>query len=100
LIEYLNEFITAYINNLLIFSENELDYKKHIKKVLARLKEAELHANIKKSEFYITRTKYLRFIISTEGIKANPKKIKAVKYWNTPSTLKGVQSFLGFCNFY
>ena len=46
------------------------------------------------------RTKYLGFIISTKGIEVDPEKIQAINNWEEPHTVKGVQSFLGFCNFY
>ena len=46
------------------------------------------------------RTKYLGFIISTDGIEVDPEKISAVESWQLPKTVKGIQSFLGFCNFY
>ncbi len=54
----------------MIYSKNELEHKEHVHKVLHRLHKA----NIKKSEFSVKHTKYLGFIISTDGIKANPKK--------------------------
>jgi hypothetical protein len=43
------------------------------------LRDAGLQANIKKSEFKITYTKYLGFIISTRGIKVDPDKIAVIK---------------------
>ena len=46
------------------------------------------------------RTKYLGFIISTDGIQVDPDKIKVIEEWHHPRTVRGVQSFLGFCNFY
>ena len=46
------------------------------------------------------RTKYLGFIISTDGIEVNSEKISAVKSWQSLKTVKGIQSFLEFCNFY
>jgi hypothetical protein len=65
LFNYLDDFCTAYLNNILIYSNNVLEHKHHIKLVLQRLQEAGLQINIKKTKFYITRTKYLGFIIST-----------------------------------
>ena len=38
--------------------------------------------------------------MSTEGIAVDPSKIEAVVKWDQPATVRGVQSFLGFCNFY
>jgi hypothetical protein len=46
--------------------------------VLQRLQEAGLQVNIKKTEFHVTRTKYLGFIISTQDLKVNLKKISAI----------------------
>ena len=48
----------------------------------------------------MTHTKYLGFIITNKGIEVDPEKTVVIKDWNTPTTVKGVQSFLGFCNFY
>jgi hypothetical protein len=56
--------------------------------------------DIQKSEFYVTYTKYLGFIVSTNDIEVNPNKIAIVCNWIVPSMVKGVQGFLGFCNFY
>jgi transposase InsO family protein len=96
----LDQFLTAYIDDLLIYSENVLEHEEHVRKVLTRLREAGLQADIKKSEFHVTKTKYLGFIVSTSGIEVDPNKIEAIQYWEIPSTVRGIQSFLGFCNFY
>ena len=98
--DYLDDFLTAFIDDLLIYSENELDHEVHVKKVLERLRQAGLQASINKCEFHTTRTKYLGFIITTNGIEVDPEKTAVVRTWRTPTTVKGVQSFLGFCNFY
>jgi hypothetical protein len=65
LFNYLDDFCTVYLNNILIYFNNVLEHKHYIKLVLQRLQEAGLQVNIKKTEFYVTRTKYLGFIIST-----------------------------------
>ena len=48
----------------------------------------------------MTETKYLSLIISTDGIKMDPSKVDAIKSWDTPTCVKEVRSFIGFCNFY
>jgi ribosome-interacting GTPase 1 len=78
LFNYLDNFCTIYLNDILIYSDNVLKHKHHIKLVLQRLQEAGLQVNIKKTEFYVTRTKYLGFIISTQGLEVNPEKISAI----------------------
>jgi len=59
-----------------------------------------LQANIKKYEFRVKRIKYLRFIVSIDGIEVDLKKVNAIHNWKPPCTVKGIQFFLGFYNFY
>ena len=88
------------MDDILIYSEDPLEHEAHVAQVLERLKDAGLQVDIKKSEFAVKRTKFLGLIISTEGIEMDPEKTKAVRDWEVPTSLKGLQSFLGFCNFY
>ena len=48
----------------------------------------------------MTETKYLGLMISTEGIKMDPAKVDTIKHWDTPTCVREVRSFIGFCNFY
>jgi hypothetical protein len=88
------------LDDILIYSNNELEHEEHVRRVIERLQKAGLQADIKKSEFGVKRTKYLGFIISTDGIETDPEKTSIIDQWEPPRTVKGVQSFLGFCNFY
>jgi len=53
-----------------------------------------------KSEFHTTETEYLGYVISPQGLRMDEKKIWTIKDWKEPTNVKGVQSFLGFANFY
>jgi hypothetical protein len=64
----LDDFCTVCLNDILIYLENELKHTGHVIKVLERLQKAGLQVDIKKSEFSVKKTKYLGFIISTNGI--------------------------------
>jgi len=99
-IDMLDDFLTAYLDDLLIYSANKKEHTEHVKRVLQRLHEAGLQADIRKCEFSVTQTKYLGFIVSIHGLGVDPEKIQAITEWPAPTTVKGLQSFLGFCNFY
>ena len=98
--EYLNKFCTAYLDDILIYSSNLREHKKHVRLVLAKLREFSIQADVDKCEFHVTETKYLGLIISTDGIKMDPAKVEAIQNWSTPTCVKDVRAFIGFCNFY
>ena len=100
LLPHLDDFCTAYLDDILIYSEDPLEHEEHVRKVLKILRDNKLQVDIKKSEFCVTETKYLGFIITTKGIRMDPDKVSVVQDWPVPTTLKSLQSFLGFCNFY
>ena len=78
LMEYLDDFYTAYLDDILIYLENPLDHKEHVRKVLLQLRKAGLQANIKKCKFNVTYTKYLGFIISTDSIEVDLEKVEVI----------------------
>ena len=78
LFDYLDDFCTAYLDDILIYSNNELEHEEHVRKVLQQLRKAGLQADIRKSEFSVKRTKYLGFIVSTDGIEADPEKTAVI----------------------
>ena len=55
---------------------------------------------IKKCKFYITKTKFYRFIIKLRKLSIDPKKIEIIVNWQELSNIIKLKSFLGFCNYY
>jgi hypothetical protein len=90
----------VYLDDILIFSKTQEEHDTHMKLVLDRLCTAHLCANPKKCEFDKLEVEYLGFIITSEGIKMNPKKLDTITDWPKPEKLKDLQGFLGFTNFY
>ena len=43
---------------------------------------------------------YLGFVVSVEGLKMDPKKVKAILEWPTPRSVTKVRSFHGLASFY
>jgi hypothetical protein len=96
----LDKYATIYLNDVLIYSELRFDYRKHVRKIVKRFMNAGLQINVNKCEFNATKTKYLSLIIRPEGIEMDSEKVKAITTWNSPTSLKKLQKFLGFANFY
>jgi len=98
--EYLNIFCVCYIDNILIYSRTLKEHKQQVRKVLQKLKEAALFIKPEKYEFSVQKTTFLGFIISEEGLEMDPEKVNPVLNWESPKSVKNIQCFLGFTNFY
>ncbi|KAI0996873.1 hypothetical protein K3495_g11312 [Podosphaera aphanis] len=100
--ELLGDTCSAYVDDVVIFSDGDLeDHWNKVAQVLERLEKAKLKLDPSKFEFAKKEIKYLGFIINVdEGVKVDPEKIAAISAWEAPTDLKGVRSFLGFANFY
>lgn len=98
--EFLDQFVTAYLDDILVYSDNEREHEQQVLKVLRRLRERGLHLDIDKCEFSVSEVKYLGMYIGKDGIRMDPEKVKAILEWKTPESVKDVLSFLGFSNFY
>ena len=76
--KYLNYFYIAYLNNTLVYNNNNEKYEIYIKKVLKKFRHANLYLNVKKCEFNIKKVKYLKLIILIERIEINLSKVKTI----------------------
>jgi hypothetical protein len=71
-----------------------------VRQVLDRLCDASLFTNAKKCEFSKSQVEYLGYIISSKGVQMNPKKLDTITKWPLPTSVREIQSFLGFTKFY
>jgi hypothetical protein len=100
--EYLDEFVSAYLDDILIYTDGSLaDHRQKVKLIFQKLQEAGLQLDVDKCEFECQSVKYLGFIVEVgKGIRMDPEKVAAIQSWEAPRTVKGVRSFLGFANYY
>jgi hypothetical protein len=97
--EYLDKFCIIYLDDIIIYSRTREEYIGHVRKILAALQSRNLRCKLSKCEFGVSETVFLGFVISSQGLRLDPEKLKAVKDWLVPTTVKGVRGFLGFANF-
>ncbi|SLM33414.1 gag polymerase env [Lasallia pustulata] len=98
--DHLNNFCSAYLDDILIYSKTLKEHTQHVQAVLQKLIDAGLQVDIEKCEFHIQETSFLGVLLSTDGLRMDPKKVQVVVDWSTPTNLKQVQAFISFCNFY
>ena len=79
--EYLDEFIIAYLDNIIIYFNSKKEHFQYIKWVLQRLVNKKMLVAIKKYKFYIIKTKLYGFIIKLKKLSIDLKKIEAIVNW-------------------
>jgi len=92
--------IVVYLDNILIYSNNLVDHKKHVKEVLRRLRDNWLYTLPTKYIFHQDKVEFLDFVLGLNSLRMDESKIQTIQDWPTLHRVKDVQSFLGFVNFY
>ena len=90
----------VYLDNIIVHSADEETHKAHLMEVFDRLATAGVTQRGKKCKISMTSVAYLGHVFSANGMAPNPNKIQAVQEWPVPSTIAGVQQFLGLAFYY
>ncbi|KAI2657384.1 Transposon Tf2-6 polyprotein [Labeo rohita] len=98
--EFLHHFVIVYIDDILICSKSEAEHHHHVAEVLQRLREHQLYLKAEKCSFHQSSVQFLGYVIDNHGVRMDEGKVKAVVSWPKPNSIKKLQRFLGFANFY
>ena len=90
----------VYLDDILIYSEDEDEHDAHVLEVLERLLDWGLFYKASKCVFSTKAVEFLGFIVTLEGVVMDPSRVKTIDDWPTPKSYRDVQVFLGFANFY
>ena len=96
----LDKFMVVFIDDILIYLENEEDHAEHLRIVVSRLREHKLYVKFSKCEFWLSKVPFLGHILSRDGIFVDPSKVQEVMDWKAPTSVHEVQSFLGLAGYY
>ena len=79
--EYLDLICLAYLDDVLIYSDNLEEHVHHVRTILGRLREAGLALKLNKCEFHMTETEYLGYVITPVGIHMDKQKLHTMNEW-------------------
>ncbi|CAI5484033.1 unnamed protein product [Closterium sp. Yama58-4] len=95
----LHRCVIVYLDDILIFSKTREQHLRDLDAVFKRLQENRLITKGSKCEFFKQELEFLGHVISRDGIKIDPAKIKTIQEWKAPTNVTELQSFLGFVNY-
>ena len=98
--EFISKFVIVYLNDILVYSISKEEHMRHLSYLLQKPQQEKLLLNLKKCSFMKEELAYLGFVISVDGLKMDPEKIKAIIEWPSPKSVFEVRSFHGLASFY
>jgi len=96
----LDRCLVLYLDDILIYSDDEKQHLKDIRAVLTLLRKAGLYVKLSKCSFMEEETEFLGHVLSKDGLKMNGGLVKAIREWPVPTTQRQVMQFLGLTQFY
>ena len=103
----LSTFIRIYMDEIAIATKvtgaPEMVRAAHVatvSNILAVAHNNDLYFKLEKCIFYAPSIDYLGVILDGGVTRMDPVKVASIRDWPTPQSVKDIQSFLGFCNFY
>ena len=97
--EYLGIICIVYIDDILVFSENEDTHKEDLYRVLRRLKEYGFVINEDKAEYFKKEIGFLGYCISPNKIKPDHNRTQGIQDFQIPKTVKEVRRFIGLLGY-
>ena len=94
------KFIVVYLDDILIYSKQIEENLGHLEQLFRVLRQHQLYGKLEKCSFLMQQIGFLAFIISKEGVRADPSKIEVIQTWPTPTTITQGRSFHGLASFY
>ncbi|KAK3571116.1 hypothetical protein QTP86_001937 [Hemibagrus guttatus] len=98
--DLLGKGVIVYIDDILVYSTSMEEHVCMVRKVLCRLQQHHLYVKLEKCEFHRPTVTSLGYVISHHGVEMDVVKVQAVTEWPAPTSVRELQCFLGFANFY
>jgi hypothetical protein len=92
--------LIVYLDDILIYAETVDEHNRIVMEVLQYLVANRLAISQDKCFWLTSRVNFLGYVISKEGIEMAQDKVQCIRDCERPKSLRDVQSFIGFANFY
>lgn len=92
-------FVKNFVDDFLVKSKNFQEHLQHLNILFQRLESFGMTINFDKCHFCCNKLSFLGFVITPDGISADPEKFQKIRDFPAPKNVKQIQSFLGMLNF-
>ena len=90
----------TYLDDILIYSDDDTEHVEHVQAVLKHLQEHGLYVKLEKCKFHTWHVGFVGYMVTPNGVLMEEDCVSTIHDWPEPQTHCEVQVFLGFTNFY
>ncbi|CAK9796607.1 Retrovirus-related Pol polyprotein from transposon 297 [Anthophora quadrimaculata] len=90
----------VYLDDIVIYASSLTEHNIKFNKLADRLRKANLSLQPDKCEFLRKEVAYLGHVIGRDGVKPDPRNVKAVRDFPVPKNAKNIKQFLGLAGYY
>src|ERR1043165_437646 len=76
---YLKKFVAVYLDDIIIFSKDKKSHKRYVRKVLNKIKGANLKIKITKCQWFLNEIKFVGHRVNKHGIKPDEDNVKKIR---------------------
>ncbi len=98
--QYIGKFVQVYFDDVIIYSNNLTEYKRHIKAVLEKIRKANLKLKPSKCQWFQTELKFVGHLVGRNGIRPDPRNVEKIKNAEVPKNTTELRRFLGMAQYY
>jgi len=96
----IGDYCYVYVDDVIVFSKTLDEHFEHLNQVFERLRDAGITISMEKSKFCLREMTFLGHLITQDGIKMVPEKVRAIKELPVPSCKEDLHTFVGMCAWY
>jgi len=97
---YMDKFVVCYLDDILVYSKTKEEHLQHVSLVLDILRREQLYAKQSKCFWSQNQVEYLGHVVSSDGVRMDPRKTAAVRDWPVPASLHEIRKFVGLTNYF
>ena len=97
---YLDRFVVVFVDDILIYSQSEVEHEDHLRIVLQLLRDHQLYVKFSKCEFWLAEVGFLGHVVSASGVLVDLGKVDDMMSWERPKSVFKIRSFLGLAGYY
>ena len=92
--------VISYLDDLIVVGKTEEEHFQNLMSLMQRIEQWGFKIREEKCQFFLTQISYLGFIITREGRRPDPEKVKAIIQLPEPTEVSKLRSFIGMLNYY